>query len=203
MAITSFLIIMASCRLPIVAALEAPDLTIEGFVMPYWSPILYIYPNPDTGFFYIINITVANQGTSDAGHFNVSLTVHLEGEIVPEYGRKRMVEGLQQGANETYAFDFAPQDYGNYTLTITADSDNEIVELDETNNVRITWVIGTIRGDTDGDGYVGSADAAKLNGDYGMRFPFPPYPTTDIDWDGYIGSADAGIFNGNYGKTAS
>ena len=177
-----------------------PDLTIEGVVMPYMGFIIYPIPEPDP-FFYLINVTVTNQGTSDAGRFNVSFTVHLEGEIMPEYGRKKTVEGLQQGANEILLFEWDPQDYGNYTLTIAADSDNDIVELDETNNVRITWVIGTIGGDMDGDGYVGSADAGILNGSYGTSYPFPPYPPADIDWDGYIGSADAGILNGAYGTS--
>lgn len=201
MAFALFLVIMMPRRMSIVAEPAAPDLSIEGVVLPYFGPVYAIYPTPEPYLFYRINVTVANEGTAEAGRFNVSLSVHLEGEIMPEHGRKKTVEGLQQGANENLLFDWNPQDYGNYTLTIVADSDNDIVELDETNNVKIVWVIGTIRGDMDGDGYVGSADFSILAGLYGKRFESPPYPTADINWDGYVGSADFSRLAGNYGQS--
>jgi hypothetical protein len=179
----------------------APDLSIEGVVLPYIGAVPLIYPTPEPGIYYVINVTVTNQGTAEAGSFNVSFTVHLEGEIIPEHGRKETVESLQQGANENLLFDWNPQEYGNYTLTIAADSDNDITELDETNNVRSRWVIGTIRGDIDGDGYVGSADFSALAGLYGIGFPFPPYPTVDINWDGYVGSADFSMLAATYGQS--
>jgi len=169
MAIALLLVILICCIMPVVAEPVAPDLTIEGVVLPYIGMIVpHIYPTPEPGIYYWINVTVTNQGIAEAGRFNVSFTVHLEGEIIPEYGRKETVESLQQAANENLLFDWNPQEYGNYTLTIAADSDNDITELDETNNVRSRWVIGTIRGDMDGDGYVGSADFSMLAATYGQ-----------------------------------
>jgi len=201
MAIALFLAILTSNRTLAETEQTAPDLSIEGILLPYFSPIWAIYPNPTPGFYYKINVTVNNQGTADAARFNVSFTVHFEGQIMPELGRKKTVERLQQGANETFTFDFHPQNYGNYTLTITADSDNDIVELDETNNVKIAWVKCSIQGDLDGDGYVGSADFSLLAAHYGERFKSPPYPTADINWDGYVDSADFSLLAGNYGKS--
>jgi len=178
-----------------------PDLTIEGIVLPYVGPVPLVYPTPEPQLYYDINVTVAST-VADAGFFNVSLTVHLDGEIMPEYGRERTVEGLRQDTSETVTFDFNPQDYGNYTLTITADCDDDIFEDDETNNVKVTWVLGTIRGDFDGDGDVDPDDFSVFAGIYGSRFTSPPYPTADIDWDGDVDPDDFSIFAGNYGQTA-
>jgi len=201
MAIALLLVILICCIMPVVAEPVAPDLTIEGVVLPYFPPVMAIFPTPDPVLGYGINVTVANQGTADADRFSVSFDVELEGELMPVYGQKKTVEGLQQGADEILWFDFVPQDFGNLTLIITADSDNDIVELDETNNVKIVWVIGTIGGDVDGDGYVGSSDFSILAGLYGRQFISPPYPSADINWDGYVGSADFSMMAATYGQS--
>lgn len=200
-AISLFLAIVTSPRITVVAEQAAPDLTIEGIVLPYWTPVPMFYPTPEPWLFYYINVTVTNQGTADAGSFNVSFTVHLEGEIMPDYGRKKTIGGLQQGTNETFLFDFKPLDYGTYTLTITADCDNDIVELDETNNVKIASAIGTIRGDLDGDGDCDYDDFIIFAGLYGKRFESPPYPTADTDWDGDVDYDDFIFLSGNYGMS--
>ena len=201
LAIALLLVILICCIMPVVAEPVAPDLTIEGVVLPYFPPVFAIFPTPDPVLGYKINVTVANQGMADAGRLSVSFDVELEGELMPVYGQKKTVEGLQQGADEILWFDFVPQDFGNLTLIITADSDNDIVELDETNNVKIVWVIGTIGGDVDGDGYVGSSDFSVLAGLYGMQFISPPYPSADINWDGYVGSADFSMMAATYGQS--
>ncbi len=121
--------------------------------------------------------------------------------MMPDYGRKEWVGSLQQDASENLLFEWMPTEYGNYTLTITADSDNDITELDETNNEKSKWVIGTISGDFDGDGYVGSADFAVIAGLYGQEFPSPPYPNADINYDGYVGSADFSMLAATYGQS--
>lgn len=203
-AIGLILVIVVSNGVLVEAEQTAPDLIIEGILLPYWSPIYaycLVYPTPPPSLGYKINVTVTNVGTADAAGFNVSFTVHFEEQIMPELGRKKTLVGLQQGAKTTFLFDFGPQDYGNYTLTITADSDNAIFELDETNNVKIAWVKCSRQGDVNGDGYVGSADFSSLAANYGRRFLSPPYPTADINWDGYVGSADFSLIAANYGKS--
>lgn len=184
---------------PFEVLFPAPDLTIEGVLWPWMTPVLYVDYNPAPSFYFKINVTVANLGTADAGRFNVSFTVNFEGgEIIPKYGRKWTVEGLPQGANTTFSFDFFPEDYGRFTLTIAADCDNDIVELDETNNVKTTTVRGSIRGDFDGDGYVGPIDLSIFAAMYGKRFVL--YHPADLDHDGYIGPLDLGTFAACYGK---
>ncbi len=178
-----------------------PDLSIEGIVLPYFGYVPLIYPTPDPEFFYKINATVTNLGTADAGSFNVSFSVHLNETEVPEYGRKKTISGLIQGATETVWFDFKPKNYGNYTLVIMADSDDDVAELDETNNTKTTWVKGTVRGDVDGNGVVDRYDFGYFASVYGERFEQPPYDPADFDYDGDVDRYDFGTFAVNYGKT--
>ncbi len=179
----------------------APDLSVEGIVLPYISLVPLIYPTPDPEFAYKINATVVNEGTADAGSFNVSFAVYLDETEVPEYGLKKPVSGLAQGASETVWFDFSPENYGNYTLIIGADCDHDVAELDEANNVKMAWVKGTIRGDVDGDGDVDWVDFGDFALDYGKTFEHPPYPSTDFDYDGDVDWYDFGTFAQNFGQT--
>lgn len=182
----------------------APDLYIEGIVLPYFAigpPQPVIYPNPPLALGYIIIATVANQGTADAASFNASFTVYLEGEEVPELWRKETIASLKQGETKTVWFYFMPQNYGNYTLTIMADCDNVVVELDETNNKKMTCVMGTIRGDVDGDGDVDRYDLGHFAMVYGRKFEEPPYDPADFDYNGDVDRYDLGTFAMNYGKT--
>ena len=187
--------------------LPAPDLSIEGIVLPYWGPVLYINPAPSPEFFYMINATVTNLGTTDAGSFNVSFSVLLNEIEVPEYDRKKTISGLAQGASETVWFEFGPENYGNYTLFMEADCDNDVLEADETNNVKPTWVIGTITGDLCGDssgsppdGDVDWFDFGEFVGIYGMSFEQPPYDPRDFNYDGAVDWFDFGIFAQNFGR---
>jgi hypothetical protein len=181
--------------------LPAPDLSIEGMVLPYISPVPLIYPNPDPRFYYMINTTVTNLGTEDAGSFNVSFSVLLNETEVPEYDRKKTISGLAQGASETVWFEFGPENYGNYTLFIEADCDNDVPEADETNNVKTTWVIGTVKGDLNGDGDVDWFDFGEFAAIYGRTVEQPPYHSADFNYDGAIDWFDFGTFAANYGKT--
>ena len=185
---------------------SAPDLCIEDVVLPYTMPQIYVgrpsWMNP-----YNISVTVANRGTADADSFNVSFSAYLGGELVLEYGRRNTVEGLQQGFVEFWTFDFNPEYYGNYTLTITADCDGDVVELDEANNVETLWIIGTIlcdnMGDSPGslcDGDVDYYDFVNFAGDYNHVFVGPPYPPTDVDWDGDVDYYDFLVFAFFYGR---
>jgi len=179
----------------------APDLDIEGIVLPYilvYHPV--VYPNPPLGSAYEIRATVTNQGTEDGGSFNISFSVYLNETEVPEYGREKTIFGLAQDMNETVLFDFTPNEYGNYTLIIDADCDNDVVELDETNNVKMTWVIGTIQGDIDGDGDVDWFDFGYFADAYGRTFEQPPYHPADFNYDGAVDWYDFGIFAQNYGQ---
>jgi hypothetical protein len=178
-----------------------PDLSIEGILLPYISPVLFFYPNPDPVFFPMINVTVTNLGTAYAGSFDVSFSVLLNGTEVPEYYRKKTISGLAQGASETVWFEFGPENYGNYTLFMEADCDNDVPEADETNNVKIIWVIGTVKGDLNGDGHVDWFDFGEFAAAYGGTFEQPPYDPADFNYDGAVDWFDFGDFAANYGNT--
>jgi len=186
-------------------SLPAPDLCIEGIVLPYVPMVFQVmyFPAPEPpGLGYRINVTVTNQGTADAGSFQVSFSAYWEEEEVPELVLKETIASLEQGANKTVLFNLVScENYGNYTLIIMADCNDDVAELDETNNVKMTWVIGTVRGDIDGDGTVDRYDFGLLAMEYGRIFEKPPYHPADFDYNGYVDRYDFGILAMNYGKT--
>ncbi|CAD7774206.1 hypothetical protein FHEFKHOI_01525 [Candidatus Methanoperedenaceae archaeon GB50] len=82
-----------------------------------------------------VNATIANNGTTPAGGFNVSLAVN--GDL---FERAR-IESLNTGCTENLTFNWTPVERGNHTLTVTADSDGEIDESDEMNNATSVSVL--------------------------------------------------------------
>ncbi len=107
----------------------APDLSVEGIVLPYISMVPLVYPTPDPEFAYKINATVTNEGTADAGSFNVSFSAYWEGEETPEVSQKKIITSLEQGVTGTVKFEFSPENFGNYTIVVMADCDNDVVEF--------------------------------------------------------------------------
>ncbi len=188
---------------------QAPDVRVEGILLPYLAPVIQIYPPPSPSFCYTINATVTNQGTADAGAFNVSFSAYWEADEVPMWLRMETVAELEQNETATVQFDFYPEEYGNYTLVLMADCDDDVNELDETNNVKTAWVIASITGDLVGDvsdsppdGDVDRYDYGAFADNYGHRFEAPPYHPADFDYDGDVDRYDFGTFADNYGKTA-
>ncbi|MHC1571503.1 MAG: CARDB domain-containing protein [Methanosarcinales archaeon] len=82
-----------------------------------------------------VNATIANNGTTPAGGFNVSLAVN--GDL---FERAR-IESLNTGCTENLTFNWTPEEAGSHTLTVTADSDGEIDESDEMNNATSVSVL--------------------------------------------------------------
>ncbi len=190
-----------------VRSVSAPDLSIEGILLPYipciiGPPQCVLYPDhKPVGFEgYYIYANVTNQGTADAGSFNVSFSAYWEEEEVPEVLQKKTLAGLEQGATKTkLRFEFMPENYGSYTLLIIADCDDNVAELDETNNRKTAGAIGTVGGDVDGDGDVDWVDFGDMATYYGIKFEEPPYHPADIDYDGDVDWEDFGTFATNYG----
>ena len=77
-----------------------------------------------------IPATVRNNGFDDASAFNVSLSAN--GTVVDTGG----VSGLTGDSSTTISFSWTPSELGYFELCVLADSDDEIVESDETNNER-------------------------------------------------------------------
>ena len=96
-----------------------PDLIPTDITPP--SSIIVDIPNA-------IDATVNNTGTKDAAAFNVTLAVN--GTIVDT----QSVSTLEEDNSTTVSFTWTPAVAGDYLLTVTADPEYVIDELNETNN---------------------------------------------------------------------
>lgn len=188
-----------------VGSVSAPDLTIEATSLWWYDCSLIVI-----GRVYSVYVNVTNQGTADAGSFNVSFSTYWEyAPEVPESLEKKTVTSLEQGVTESMQFDFSAINYGNYTIVVMADCDTAVAELDETNNVKTEWVLATVLGDIDGDGDSDPFDFSKFRNAYGSKGPpqkDPPDPNydrdCDFDRDGDVDAFDYAIFRVNYGHWA-
>ena len=95
------------------------DLRVVGIFSPP-----YIFDNMTN----TINATIANNGTTSAGRFNVSLAV--DGWAIGS----AYIGSLGAGCTADVTFNWTPVRTGDHTLIVTADSDGEIDESDEANN---------------------------------------------------------------------
>jgi len=174
----------------------APDLYVEATSV-WWHecPLIAI------GHVYSVYVNVTNQGTADAGSFNVSFSTYWEySPEVPELWEKKTVTSLEQGVTESMQFDFSVMNYGNYTIVVMADCDTAVAELDEINNVKTEWVLATVLGDIDGDGDVDPFDYSRFRRAYGSRCSEPNYDFwCDFDRDCDVDAFDFAILRVNYG----
>jgi hypothetical protein len=81
-----------------------------------------------------VSVTVSNVGDADAGAFKVAFYVN---EKLLE---KKTVDGLAAGASKELTFSWTPPAAGTYTLKAEADSDREVAESNEDNNMDSTTV---------------------------------------------------------------
>ena len=80
------------------------------------------------GYTYTINATIKNTGNETVGNFNVSLydnNTEVEKKTVVSLGRRGEVE---------ISFNWTPNTAGLHTLTVIADSDDDVDELSDSNN---------------------------------------------------------------------
>ncbi|MGB9844898.1 MAG: DUF3344 domain-containing protein, partial [Methanothermobacter tenebrarum] len=76
-----------------------------------------------------ISVTVFNEGNLDAGQFKVKL-------IIGEYNNTKIIAGLAANSTVNVTFDdFTPTLTGPITISVIVDSDDEIEENNETNNI--------------------------------------------------------------------
>ncbi|HOK72486.1 MAG TPA: DUF3344 domain-containing protein [Methanothermobacter sp.] len=76
-----------------------------------------------------IRVTVFNEGNLDAGQFKVKL-------IIGEYNSTKIIAGLAANSTVNVTFDdFTPTLTGPITISVIVDSDDEIEENNETNNI--------------------------------------------------------------------
>lgn len=173
------------------------DLILQNIQLPYSEAKLYA--NVTT---YPISVTIINNGTVDAGAFNVSFSAYWEDGMITEYWNKTRIQNLGAGSTMILQFYFMPQHIGNYTITIEVDCDNDIhPELDETNNTQQILIFATIAGDINTDGKVDYQDLFILARNYGTSPGGLPYHPADFNCDGKIDYQDLFMLARNYGKS--
>lgn len=81
-----------------------------------------------------IEVTIMNDGTAPAGKFNITLEVtDVNGTVVFDQSRHTSLSAMQSDKVE---FAWIPSDPGHYTVSVITDSDGNVNELDENNNIR-------------------------------------------------------------------
>jgi len=173
------------------------DLVVDSIVIDDKGCSIYAndtYAN-DTAYYYPVEVTVRNTGTVAANQFHVRLEVYWISGSITEASQEIIVYGLGAGASTTVNFTslFHPIHTGYYRLTAIVDSQNEVVESNETNNSYSFFdVFVTIVGDINGDREVNILDAVTIALAWNT-IPMDPYWNirADINHDGAVDVLDA------------
>ncbi len=109
--------------------IPAPDLLVVEI------PAQLVFANISNN----ISAVIKNNGTANAGSFNVSFDVN--GTLINE----KRIAGLGAGDTTNVSFIWTPSQTGNYNITVNADCDDDVDESNETNNVlsRVVTVLQT------------------------------------------------------------
>jgi ABC-type transport system substrate-binding protein len=172
---------------------KTADLSILDISLPY--PTLPKYVNITVP----INVTIQNTGTGAAGTFNVSFTAYWNDGALLEHYEEQEIAGLPAGTNTMLSFSFMPRNVGNYTLTFMADSADEIIESNETNNQMTLPVVVRVQGDMTGDSQVTYQDLYILARAYWSTSADSNWdPRADINCDGTVNHLDLFLLSKNY-----
>jgi hypothetical protein len=147
-------------------------------------------------YYYPVEVNIQNTGTLAAGTFNVSLTVYAYNGTFTEATQEiNVTTGLGAGASAIVNFTglFHPTKTGMYKLTATVDSQNNVIEDNEANNVLVLDNVPvTVMGDINGDGHVNILDGVTIS----LAWEATPTNTwwnikADLNHDGVIDVFDA------------
>jgi hypothetical protein len=155
-------------------------------------------------YYYPVEVTVHNTGNLDAEAFHVKLEVIYNS--ADESQGELNVSSLTAGADAVVNFTavFHPTNTGTYTLKATVDSQNEVVESDETNNVLQSGAVTvTVIGDINCDHRVNILDAVAIS----LAFDATPSDSrwnikADLNHDGVIDVLDATRIGLHWGETS-
>jgi hypothetical protein len=174
------------------------DLTVTSITVDNLGCQIYkddTYANGST-YYYPVEVKVHNTGTLDAGSFNVSLQVYAyNGSSIEATQEINVTAGLGAGLDTTVNFTslFHPTKTGMYKLTATVDSQNNVIEDNEANNVLVQDNVPvTVMGDINGDGTVNILDGVIIS----QAFTATPTDAwwnikADLNHDGVIDVLDA------------
>jgi len=149
-----------------------------------------------TPYYYPIEVTILNNGTNIeiSDPFYVRLEIYWINGSLSEGSAEMLVTGLAAGTSVTVNFTslFHPLHTGYYQLTATADSQSNVTEANETNNMlTLDNVIVTVMGDVNGDGEVNILDGVVLSLAWAAT-PSDPWWNikADVNHDGHIDILD-------------
>jgi len=144
-----------------------PDLIVENVKVDDNGCMIYAndtYEN-STSYYYPVEVTIRNNGTGNAGSFYVKLEAYWVTGSMSEASTELSVAGLDAGASTVVNFTglFRPMHTGLYRLNATVDSQNNVIESDENNNMLVLNNIPvTIIGDINGDHTVNILDGVII-----------------------------------------
>ncbi len=147
-----------------------------------------------TAYYYPVEITIYNNGTQATGPFYIKLEVYWISGSLNEDSDEKFVPGLNARANATFTYSnlLHPTHNGYYRITVTADSQNNVTETNETNNMlALDNIRVSVVGDINGDGNVNILDAVIIALAWDAE-PLDPHWNirADINHDGYINILD-------------
>jgi hypothetical protein len=156
-------------------------------------------------YYYPVEVKIHNTGTLDAGFFSVELEVYAHnGSSIEATQEINVTADLGAGLDTTVNFTslLHPTKTGLYRLTATVDSQNDVIEDNEANNVLVMDNVPvTVIGDINGNGAVNILDGVVISQ------AFYAYPTdlwwnikADLNHDGVVDVYDAiriGIYWGD------
>jgi subtilase family serine protease len=157
-----------------------------------------------TPYFTPVQVVIENIGNHSAGQFNVRFENHwVTGGGQLETLLTQTVMELVVEENVTLTFLWRPAHTQNYSLTVTADCDNDIEEENEDDNVTIKPnLIVTMIGDVTSDGIINIFDAVVV----GLAWGANPQSSNwniqaDLNHDNQINILDAVRISLHWGKT--
>jgi hypothetical protein len=172
------------------------DLWVSGSWLPH--PKSELNANTTQSF----NATFCNLGSEGSGPFNISFSaLWIEGNLT-ECSMQTQLENLNPGNVFTEVFDFEPRNLGHYLLNFTVDAEDEVSELDESNNSIELLLESHPSVDLNGDGKVNIQDIAIVAIAYGSE-PVDPHwnAVADLDKNSIINIVDVTMVAKDYGKT--
>jgi subtilase family serine protease len=155
-----------------------------------------------------VNVTIHNAGTLDAGAFSLKLDVYWKTGSSADGSGTLAVANLSAGASITVQFTavFHPTHAHYYELTATVDSQNEILENNEANNLLVycpgSGIKVTVIGDINNDTGVSILDAVTIAQAWGAT-PSDGWwdIRADINHDCIVNILDATRMALNWGST--
>jgi hypothetical protein len=162
--------------------------------------------NDTSTYYYPVEVTINNAGGLAAGTFYVELEVYSYNTSSIEDSQEISVASLAGGASTVVNFTslFHPTYTGDYRLTATVDSQDDIVEDDETNNALIEDNVPvTVIGDINGDQSVNILDGVVISLAYTATSASGHWNIkADLDHNGEIDLVDAARISIHWGEIA-